>query len=257
MDELSVDVYRRTGVAVLRHALPQSLVAQWMDAWSRFYNSDVGVARSVDPFNPVLLREPVSAELATMHRHPLLLDVMERIYPDLGLFIQRFLLKDVQSRAPVFVHQDFGYDIGWPEKTSMFVPLSPMTPENGGMLFYPGTHRLGYLGDVGEIDVAAVAPDWPVVCPALAPGDLVLMHECTWHGSGPHVGGPDRVLAQIQYQPASDPSCIAVLRGRSDTAVRVDDDVRGALFKRSRSSRVRELQEELSRLKDASSLPGT
>src|SRR6185369_6134762 len=84
---------------------------------------------------------------------------------------------------------------------------------NGGMAFLPGTHHAGYLGDVGEIDIAATAPDWPILRPTLAPGDILLMHDCTWHGSEPHVSGPDRVLAQLQYQPASDPSSIELLRG--------------------------------------------
>ena len=53
------------------------------------------------------------------------------------------------------------------------------------------------------------------------------MHSATWHESGANTCGIDRVLIDIIYQRADDPA-IAVPRD--------------GVFKRSRSSRLRELQ---------------
>lgn len=245
----SPGLYRRAGVFVLRRAVAPSRLAAWQAAWSAFCRERLESGRKTDPFNPVVVQEEVPPALAAIHASPDLIRVMRRLYPDLALYVQRFLVKDRQSRTPVFLHHDFGYDSGWPEKTSVFLALSAAGPENGGLGFYPGTHAFGYWGDVGEFDPEVLGPRWPVLRPRLEPGDAVLMHECTWHASTPHVAGPDRVLVQITYQPADDPSGVALLHGRWRTPVRLSDLSGSGPFRRSRSSRLRELQAELRRLK--------
>lgn len=249
MERLSVDNYRLLGVAVLRRCISPATIRSWQQAWAAFQRGSIGAGRKVNPFNPVVLNEGVEGELAAIYRHPELLDIMQQVYPDLGIFGQRFVIKDRQSRTPVFLHQDYGYDLGWPEKTSVFLPLSEMTAENGGLYFLPGTHHAGFLGDAGEIDLEKLAPGWPVLAPSLAPGDIVLMHECTWHGSGVHQSGPDRIVVQIQYQPASDPSTTETLRGRTTPRVPLTDAMRHLIFSRSRTSRLKDLQAEVSALK--------
>jgi hypothetical protein len=174
---------------------------------------------------------------------------MQQLYPDLALYMQRFVIKDKNSRGSMFVHADFAYDFGWPEKTTVFLPLSESNEQNGGISFYPGTHQFGYLGDAGEINVEAlISPDWPLVCPSLQPGDIALCHTCTWHCSPPHRGGPDRILVQSTFQPASDPSGRKLLRGEWTCTFRLGDAPRSDFFLRSRSSRVRELQAIVSRM---------
>ena len=244
----SPEVYRSAGVFVIRRALPAERVRVWQEAWRTFYEG-LGPNRKIDPFNPVVVHETPPAALDDMHTCPELLDILERIYPDLALYMRRFLIKDRQSRTPVFLHHDYGYDIGWPEKTAVFIPLSPANPENGGMSYYVGTHRLGYLGDVGEFNASLLDPEWPVLRPSVLPGDVVFMHECTWHASGPHTGGPDRILLQATYQPASDPSGAALLRGSWRTDLRLAELTNAEYFKRCRSSRLRELQAEVNRSK--------
>lgn len=247
----SPDVYCEAGVFVLRRAIPDMVVRTWQAAWSQFCAHVLAGGRRVDPYNAVVVNEAVPPPLSEIYRCDALLDVLERVYPDLALYMQRFVVKDHKSRTPVFLHQDVGYDIGWPEKTSAFVPLSPVNRDSGGLVLYPGTHALGYMGDAGELNRELLDPAWPAVSPALDPGDILLMHECTWHGSGPHVGGPDRVLVQITYQPASDPTGVELLRGRWRTAYRLADHPRDRFFTRSRVSRLRELQAEVDRLKAA------
>jgi hypothetical protein len=250
---LSVEAYRSAGVFVVRGAVPLAQVAQWQLAWEDFAGQFQ--QRKVDPYNPVVVHEEMPPALAEIHRSPAILDAMEQVYPDLALYQQRFVIKDAQSRSPVFLHQDFGYDHGWPEKTAVFVPLSAANAENGGLTLYPGTHAMGYLGDTGEIVDNFMGPDWPRICPSLEPGDLLLMHECTWHGSGPHVRGVDRILMQVTYQPADDPTGVALLRGKSGTGLQIGQVPRDRMFVRSRASRLRELQAEVNELRSTKPKP--
>jgi hypothetical protein len=72
------------------------------------------------------------------------------------------------------------------------------------------------------------------------------MNSCTWHRSGPHVSGPDRVLADI-YR-ADDPSGVALLRGEWRTSIFLSSIPRKGIFKRSRASRLGDLQRKLDEL---------
>ena len=244
------DVFDQTGIFIVRRAISSDEMDGWRSAWSSFESSELSRGRKVNRFNPVAVDEPLPPVLAAIHLHPSLLDIVEKAFgPDIGLYNQRFVVKDRHSRGPVFLHHDTPYHLGFPVKASAFVPLSQVTPQNGGMIFYPGTHQFGYLGDAGEIDPSILDSAWPEISPSLEPGDVALMHSSTWHRSGPHVSGPDRVMADIIYQPASDPSSVALLRGEWGTEVFLTSRSNTKLFKRSRTSMLKELQEQLDRLK--------
>ena len=250
-EKLSPDIYRETGFFIVRQAIPEDRIRLWQREWNRFYRGELAGDRTVDRFNPVHLHEKLPPVLAEIHKCAELLDVMQLLYPDLALFMQRFVIKDHNSRTPVFAHNDFCYDYGWPEKTTVFIPLSVSNKENGGISFYPGTHHFGYLGDAGELNTEIIGPDWPLVCPTLEPGDIALCHTCTWHCSPPHVSGPDRILVQATFQPASDPSSTALLRGEWRTRYRLSALPRDKFFVRCRSSRLRELQAKVDQIVDA------
>ena len=240
--------YRQLGVVILRNAVPRSLITQVIDAWNNFYSTALADGRQLDPYNQVVMHETVPEILGEIYRHPVLLDIMQQIYPDLGFYLQRFVIKDIHNRQAVILHQDYCYNLGWPDKTSLFLPLGPMNPGNGGLVLYPGTHHLGYLGDAGELNPDILDPAWPTVAPALKPGDLVLMHDCTWHASPPRTSEIERILVQITYQPADDPSNTIFLRGNANPAFTLGKIDRNRVFKRSRSSRLRELQEQVNKL---------
>ena len=247
--EFSPDVFEKTGIFIIRGAIPLETLSLWQTAWQEFYDSGLTSDRPINKYNPVAVDQEPPPVLAKMHEHPGLLDIVEKaLGPDIALYNQRFVIKDHQSRGPVFAHQDFPYHLGWPTKASAFVALGPVTPENGGLFFYPGSHQYGYFGDAGEVNTEILGPDWPKICPSLEPGDVALMNSSTWHGSGPHVSGPDRIVADIIYQPADDPSGIALLRGHWQTEIFLDRKQRDRLFIRSRASRLKELQSRVDEL---------
>jgi hypothetical protein len=244
------EIYRETGFFVVRNVVPQEQIEDWQREWRSFYQTALDGKRKVNPYNPVHVNEAPPEALANIHAYPAILDVLEMLYPDLAIFMQRFVIKDSSSRTPVFPHGDFAYDYGWPEKTTCFIPLSPSNSRNGGISFYPGTHHFGYMGDAGEVNTNLLRPDWPLVCPDLEPGDIALCHTCTWHCSPAYESGPDRILVQATYQPSSDPSSTALLRGTWQTRYRLSEVPRDQFFTRCRSSRMRELQTQIDRQKE-------
>ncbi|MCV6592321.1 MAG: phytanoyl-CoA dioxygenase family protein [Silicimonas sp.] len=247
-EEFSPEIYRETGFFVVRNVIPAATVAAWQEAWRAFYEESRMKDRKVNPFNPVHVHEAAPDVLANVFRTPEILDTLERLYPDLALFMQRFVIKDANSRGNVFVHGDFAYDYGWPEKTTTFIPLSVSNKMNGGISFYPGTHHFGYMGDAGEANTALLSDDWPKLTPTLNPGDIALCHTCTWHYSPPFRAGSDRILIQATYQPSNDPSSTQFLRGENRVRYALSRLPRDQFFVRSRSSRLRELQDQVDRL---------
>lgn len=219
-ETFDADVFRKTGVFVVRNAIPQHVVQAWQQEWASFYEARLREGRDVNKANPVSLSEDLPELLATMYREPALLNVAKQVFGEhVALFNHRFVIKDQFSRGKVFLHQDSCYHVGHHNKASFFVPLSHTNRDNGGMTFHVGSHRLGVLGDAGEINRDAFDFQWPTVTPGLAPGDFVFMHSSLWHESGPNESGVDRILADTIVQPADDPTGKELLSGEWQTDI--------------------------------------
>lgn len=247
-DRLDKGVLDRAGIFILRRAIPPDVIKELRAAWNSFY-SLIASTRKINPRNPAIIYEALPEILAQLYKHPVLLDIVEKVHgPDIALYFHRFLVKDKSHPDALFMHQDFGYNTGWPDKISVFVPMNTIGPENGGMIFYPGTHEYGFLGDIGDLTPEALAPDMPSICPTVEPGDTILMHQFTWHGSGPFHSGPERGLAQVTYQPANDPTGIELLRGSWQVDRVTGPYVNDKIFKRSRIQRLQEMQAQLDKI---------
>lgn len=235
--------FNRDGFVVIRGAIPERDVRDWQECWSDWNAAVLSKGRKIDRFNPVCVQETMPPTLANMRKHPAILDVVEQVFgPDIALYNHRMLVKDKHARGPVFLHQDTGYHVGWPTKASAFVPLVPVNIMNGCMAFSRGSHKLGYLGDAGQIEHNIHV--YPPFYVDLSLGDFVLMHSACWHNSSAHTEGPDRVMADLIVQPADDPSGIELLRGewRCEPQPWLRQ---GNLFVRSRVTRLKELQSQL------------
>lgn len=234
--------FERDGVAVVRNAVPPEHVAAWLHAYECMPQRTPG-------WNKVEVNGPFPEPLASMYKHPGLLDIAQAVFgPDLALYNFRLVVKDAQAREAVFLHQDTGYHVGFMRKASLFVALSPVNTRNGAMTFIKETHKLGYLGDAGQIRMDGGVHEY--MTPCLKPGDAVLMHSACWHDSSEcETGEPARVMADIIIQPADDPSGIELLRGqwRCEPQPWLRS---GELFVRSRASRLKELQARVDVLED-------
>lgn len=219
------DVFRKTGVFVMRNAIPPQVVQAWQEEWAAFYEGDLRGKRKVNQANPVSLNEQLPQKLASMYREPALVDTARQIFGEhVAMYHHRFVIKDEYSRGKVFLHQDSCYHVGRHDKCSLFVPLTAADRDNGAMTFHVGSHRLGVLGDAGEIDRDSFDFQWPTVTPELAPGDFVVMHSSLWHESGPNAAGVDRIMADTILQPADDPSGRELVSGEWQTDIFIAHD---------------------------------
>lgn len=213
-------VFAETGVFVMRNAIPVAVLREWQDEWRSFYDVNLRDGRDVSRANPVSLTEELPEKLAFMYREPVFANTMKQIFGEhVALYNHRFVIKDKFSPNKVFLHQDSCYHLGYLNKCSLFVPLSDVNVANGAMSFYPGSHKLGVLGDAGEINPDAFDIKWPKVTPELSPGDFVIMNSSVWHESYPNTSGMDRILADTIVQPADDPTGIDLLCGEWQTDI--------------------------------------
>lgn len=219
-ETFDLGVFRKTGVFVMRNAIPRALIQSWQSEWNTFHDSLMQEGRQVNQANPVSLNEQLPDGLAHMYREAFFADTMKQVLGDhIALYNHRFVIKDKLSPNKVFLHQDSCYHVGNLNKCSVFIPLSIANKDNGGMTFHVGSHRLGMLGDAGEINPASFDIQWPSITPELAPGDFVIMNSHLWHESGPNVSGIDRIMADIIVQPADDPTGQELICGEWQTDI--------------------------------------
>lgn len=182
---------------------------------------------------------------------------MQSVWPHffdgkVGTSFKRLLSKTEDSPAPVILHQDICYQYGDTEQYSFFMALTDCGHTNGGLKFYPGTHKLGYLGDAGELDPKVLPKGLPVCDPEMEPGDVVIMHSALWHFSDAFISGNERIYIELHVLSAESPFSRETLHGPEGTGWKVEYDPvmreEASFFKRSRSQNLREARAEIERL---------
>lgn len=211
-------VYDDLGIFVVRQAIPSDIIEDWQHEWDHFYKSTLANGRDIYKANPVALKERLPEKLAVMYRNDYLVQLAQQVHGEnVALYNHRFVIKDQFSLDSIFLHQDSCYHLGYLNKCSFFVPLSKVNRDNGGLTFYLKSHKCGYLGDAGQINPAGFPFEFEKVTPSISPGDIVIMNSHVWHESGPNVSKVDRILADIHYQPANDPTGKELLSGKWET----------------------------------------
>lgn len=246
----NVDVFRKTGVFVVRNAVPRAVVEAWQDEWKSFYSVVLEKGRDVNRANPLSLNEQLPEGLAHLYREPVFANTLKPLMGEhIALYNHRFVIKDTLSANKVFLHQDSCYHAGNSNKCSVFVAISAVNKDNGGMTFHVGSHALGSLGDAGEINPASFEVQWPTVTPELAPGDFVIMDSRLWHESGPNVSGVDRIMADMIIQPADDPTGQELICGEWQTNLFFSPKDITRHFVNSRILKIVKYERELAQLK--------
>lgn len=238
-DDLNVEMFNEAGVYIVKGLLSHVVENKYSTIFENFseYKS---VKRN--KFNPVVVNT-TNTEMLNLAKEEFLLEKVKKIFGNnIGLYNFRLLVKDSNNTLPVFLHNDICYHSGYINRISAFVALSNVNSSNGGLSFILGTHNFGLLGDAGEINIEVLQDGWPILQPDLMPGDVVFMHSSLWHLSGDNTSGEVRALADIHYQPANDPTTKEVLCGAWQTEYRFPLEVSDILFKRSRVSRIKELE---------------
>lgn len=70
--------------------------------------------------------------------------------------------------------------------------IDPMTPENGPLRYYKGSHQLGHLALDQSDDPEKYFHDFELVSLEMDPGDLIFFHPFLIHGSSPNFSSKER-----------------------------------------------------------------
>ena len=249
IESFSVDTFHALGISVIRNLLDRGQVELARDSWlvSSGSNKDARKLR----FNPVENLD-LPEDLLGISRHRNILTIVRKVFgPNIGIFKRRVVAKDGSFSGSIFLHQDSGYQRGTMDKLSLFIALTDIKIDSGGLEFWLGTNRFGYLDDAGEISREVLSENWPIHKPTLSIGDAVLMDSRLWHGSNENTSGLPRIMTDFIYQSADCPSSIEVIDkdgqwGETTSPVLFSSPT---LFSRSRVSKINELTAQLQEIK--------
>ncbi len=242
---IDFEVLKELGFFIIRGALPVDVCARYKGEYDR-YKASKDFDRT--PFHLTEVKVSLKHPLACILQEPAFQALAAQFFDgNVGLCNIRIVKKDSTDVAPVFLHQDIAYQHGSFDRYSLFVPLTDCNPANGGLTFIPGTHKFGYLGDVGGLrDVAPEALLRPT--PSVVPGDVIVMDSALWHRSGPNETQAERVYYDLHINPADDCATQQTLCGTRDTAWAISYDP-DFLFESSRTQRLRMLYQQIEALK--------
>jgi hypothetical protein len=249
INTFSPDAFHGLGISVIRNLLDRHEVELARDSW--LVSSGSGEDTRKLRFNPVENLD-LPEELLVISRHRNILTIMRQIFgPDVGIFKRRVVAKDGSFSGSIFLHQDSGYQRGTLDKLSLFIALTDIQINSGGLEFWLGTNKFGYLDDAGEISRHALPLNWPIYKPTLSIGDAVLMDSRVWHGSDENRSGLPRIMTDFIYQRADCPSSIEVVDKDGQWSETISPILFSSptLFSRSRVSKINELTAALKEIK--------
>lgn len=160
---------------------------------------------AMKPYLTVTLADEIA------HNETLLDAVEDLIGPNLLLWDGAFIIKEPRTAKFVSWHQDLTYwGIGPADEiVSVWLALSPVTPENGCMRVVPGTHRDGIAPHEDRFEADNVlsrgqaltggCDEGSAVDVVLAPGQMSLHHGQVVHGSNPNASGERRIGLNFQF----------------------------------------------------------
>lgn len=210
-----LDAYADDGVALFRGALPEAWIDRMRTATDRviaaptpigstYADPKAGGAFSHDLF--LWRHDPDFRALATASPLPAIARAV--LATDrLQLFFDQLLVKEPGLRMPIAWHQDLTtFPLTGTQVISIWVPFDPADADNGMVTYIPGSHRWGrtirdrnYAAAPGDDDL----PDpstYDTVTWSVEPGDIVLHHPLTVHGSqGNRSASARRRAVSIRY----------------------------------------------------------
>lgn len=114
-------------------------------------------------------------------------------------------------------HQDYAFwereGVAQPDMCTIAIAIGRVEEANGCMRLITGSHHLGTLDLVGVGQSQGTDPDavatalesHPVELCELDPGDAVVFHSNTLHGSGPNMSDVSRTMLMISYNALTNP----------------------------------------------------
>jgi ectoine hydroxylase-related dioxygenase (phytanoyl-CoA dioxygenase family) len=227
--DAALEHYRSEGFAVVKGVFAPDEVAQLADAFDRIYAEGMDHPKSFRHGN-VFYRVAEDANLGHVVRYmqwPSYIDpvldrfrrdprMLEIVRPLLGSDIKQ-IINQMHWKPPGAAAVEFGFhqDIRFRRPRNAYrdaatsyvqtgIAVDPHRRENGAMVFYPGSHRLGELAlpdgrvmdtPLREDDLTRIGLDPArAVFVELDPGDVAFWNLYMVHGSGPNRATIDRRL---------------------------------------------------------------
>lgn len=143
-------------------------------------------------------------------RHPRVLDAVSGVLgPNLMVWASQFFVKEPDTPDFISWHQDLHYwGLAADEEVTVWLALSPATPESGCMRFLPGSHTqlvahrdtfaTGNMLSRGQ-EVAVEVDEAQVIDVVLQPGQASLHHGRLFHASHPNRGADRRIGLAVRY----------------------------------------------------------
>ena len=175
--------------------------------------------------------------------------IVENFYNgNVGSDFFRIIKKDKKNTSKVFCHQDTGYQIGSFDRYSLFIALTKNNFSNGGLVIYPSTHKIGYLGDAGEIS-KKITNKFIKIKTDLDIGDVLIMHSSLWHESNINKKKNDRIYFEVHIQNAEEPTTRYNIIGKKNKSLNIKLNFK-EIFSNSRKQRIANFQKQILNLKN-------
>lgn len=166
-----------------------------------------------------------SEAIHDLHRAPHLLTVLQALLGAQVCGHKQFNLRPKlpgQELTTVPWHQDTAYY--GPQTVAdtiitTWVPLVPVSAHNGCLQIVPGSHRDGAIdhdAEVGEgkfLQLRGTPDPARVLTMEMQPGDVLLLHNLTWHCSLPNHSDGIRWSIDLRFYAPSTPSAASLLWG--------------------------------------------
>lgn len=245
-NHLNMKVLNEFGFYVLKNALTKKLV----EKYKNYYYENIKnqkIKKSDNHITQVIIKE--KNKLNNIIKENKFIKIVKNFYEgNVGCDFIRIVRKDIYNKDLLFTHQDTGYQSGnTNDKYSLFIALTECNEFNGGINIFPGTHKYGYLGDVGEIS-KKITDKFLMLKTNLSDGDILFMNSNLWHNSYENSNLKDRIYLEVHIQNSFEPNTKYLVLGKSNNEWKISGDTKN-LFTNSRTSRIKILNKHLSRLK--------
>ena len=215
-----VAAYRRDGFAVLQHALAPEDIAEvrrlieplFADFGQRLSARvrDVGALGGIEPgtqqpeIDRATLIAPALFRTAVYRRTR---DIASQILGRRARYVFDHLISKMpNSTTSTAWHQDRGYMKAHTslDTVNFWIPLQPVSPENGTLNYVPGSHCGEFLPHERDPDLhphvlTAKVGSARIVSPSLDEGDLCFHHPLTIHSAGANRTGNIRYAWSIHF----------------------------------------------------------
>lgn len=186
-----IEAYDRDGVVALRGVISADWVARMQAAVDRVIASPTDIGGTYGAFSHDMFlwrHDDDFRSFATDSDLPGIARAMLRT-DRLNLFFDQLLVKEPGLTAEIKWHQDLQtFPVTGTQVISIWVPFDPASSANGAVSYARGSHRWGRMfrdrnyRDGSGPEVPPLA-DMDIVSWELEPGDVVLHHPLTLHGS--------------------------------------------------------------------------